>query len=72
MVHGHRRLSHRPTGVWASEQVFAEVKVDEDLGVIRVTRIVRAVAAGRVLNPKTARSQVMGAIVWGIGVALEE
>src|SRR5262249_32818562 len=42
--------------------VFAEVKVDQDLGVIQVTRIVSAVAAGRVLNPKTARSQVMGSI----------
>ncbi|HZF39758.1 MAG TPA: xanthine dehydrogenase family protein molybdopterin-binding subunit, partial [Blastocatellia bacterium] len=52
--------------------VFAEVKVDQDLGVIQVTRIVSAVAAGRILNPKTARSQVMGGIVWGIGVALEE
>ncbi|HKE05445.1 MAG TPA: xanthine dehydrogenase family protein molybdopterin-binding subunit [Blastocatellia bacterium] len=52
--------------------VFAEVKVDQDLGVIQVTRIVSAVAAGRILNPKTARSQVMGSIVWGIGVALEE
>src|SRR5207253_571728 len=52
--------------------VFAEVKVDEDLGIIRVTRIVSAVAAGRILNPKTARSQVIGGIVWGIGMALEE
>jgi xanthine dehydrogenase YagR molybdenum-binding subunit len=52
--------------------VFAEVKVDQDLGVIRVTRVVSAVAGGRVLNSKTARSQVMGGIVWGIGVALEE
>src|SRR5262245_44193910 len=52
--------------------MFAEVKVDRDLGVIRVTRVVSAVAAGRILNPKTARSQVTGGIVWGIGVALEE
>jgi xanthine dehydrogenase YagR molybdenum-binding subunit len=52
--------------------VFAEVEVDEDLGVILVTRVVSAVAAGRVINPKTARSQVMGGIVWGIGMALEE
>jgi xanthine dehydrogenase YagR molybdenum-binding subunit len=52
--------------------IFAEVKVDQDLGMIRVTRVVSAVAAGRILNPKTARSQVMGAIVWGIGMALEE
>lgn len=52
--------------------VFAEVKVDEDLGVIRVTRIVSAVAAGRILNPKTAGSQIMGGVVWGIGMALHE
>jgi xanthine dehydrogenase YagR molybdenum-binding subunit len=52
--------------------IFAEVKVDQDLGVIQVTRVVSAVAAGRILNPKTARSQVMGGIVWGIGSALEE
>jgi xanthine dehydrogenase YagR molybdenum-binding subunit len=52
--------------------IFAEVKVDEQLGVIRVTRIVSAVAAGRILNPKTAHSQVMGGVVWGIGVALHE
>ena len=52
--------------------VFAEVKVDEDLGTIHVTRIVNAVAGGRVLNPKTARSQVLGATVWGIGMALHE
>jgi xanthine dehydrogenase YagR molybdenum-binding subunit len=52
--------------------LFAEVKVDEQLGVIRVTRIVSAVAAGRILNTKTAHSQVMGGVVWGIGVALHE
>jgi xanthine dehydrogenase YagR molybdenum-binding subunit len=52
--------------------VFAEVKVDEDLGVIRVTRVVNAVAAGRILNLKTAHSQVMGGVVWGIGMALHE
>jgi xanthine dehydrogenase YagR molybdenum-binding subunit len=52
--------------------IFAEVKVDEQLGVIRVTRIVNAVAAGRILNTKTAHSQVMGSVVWGIGMALHE
>jgi xanthine dehydrogenase YagR molybdenum-binding subunit len=57
---------------YSHSAVFAEVKVDQDLGVIRVTRVVSAVAGGRILNPKTARSQVMGGIVWGIGVALEE
>jgi xanthine dehydrogenase YagR molybdenum-binding subunit len=52
--------------------VFAEVKVDEQLGVIRVTRLVNAVAAGRILNPRTAGSQIMGGLVWGIGMALHE
>jgi xanthine dehydrogenase YagR molybdenum-binding subunit len=52
--------------------VFAEVKVDEQLGVIRVTRMVSAVAAGRILNPKTAGSQILGSVVWGIGMALRE
>jgi xanthine dehydrogenase YagR molybdenum-binding subunit len=52
--------------------IFAEVKVDEQLGVIRVTRIVSAVAVGRILNTKTATSQIIGGIVWGIGMALHE
>jgi xanthine dehydrogenase YagR molybdenum-binding subunit len=52
--------------------VFTEVKIDEQLGVIRVTRVVNAVAAGRILNPKTARSQILGAVVGGIGMALHE
>ncbi|QRM32123.1 xanthine dehydrogenase family protein molybdopterin-binding subunit [Microvirga sp. VF16] len=52
--------------------VFVEVKVDEELGVIRVTRVVSAVAAGRILNTKTAGSQILGGVVWGIGMALHE
>jgi xanthine dehydrogenase YagR molybdenum-binding subunit len=52
--------------------IFAEVKVDEQLGVIRVTRVVNAVAGGRILNTKTAHSQIMGGVVWGIGMALHE
>jgi len=52
--------------------IFAEVKVDEEIGVIRVTRVVNAVAAGRILNTKTAHSQIMGGVVWGIGMALHE
>ena len=46
--------------------------MDEDLGTIHVTRVVSAIAGGRILNPKTARSQIMGAIVWGISMALDE
>jgi xanthine dehydrogenase YagR molybdenum-binding subunit len=48
------------------------VRVDADLGTIQVARLVNAVAAGRILNAKTARSQVLGGAVWGIGMALEE
>jgi xanthine dehydrogenase YagR molybdenum-binding subunit len=51
---------------------FVEVRVDEDLGSIRVARVVAAFAAGKILNPKTANNQYVGGIVWGIGMALEE
>ncbi|GAB3337129.1 xanthine dehydrogenase family protein molybdopterin-binding subunit [Larkinella ripae] len=51
---------------------FVEVEVDEDFGTVRVTRVVTAVAGGRILNPKTARSQIIGGMVWGISKALEE
>ncbi len=51
---------------------FVEVKVDEDLGTVQVTRFVGAFAAGKILNAKTARSQFIGGIVWAIGMALEE
>ncbi|MDR6448951.1 xanthine dehydrogenase family protein molybdopterin-binding subunit [Paraburkholderia sp. 22099] len=52
--------------------VFAEVRVDEALGTVRVTRVVSAVAAGRIVNPKTAANQIAGGVVWGIGMALHE
>jgi xanthine dehydrogenase YagR molybdenum-binding subunit len=52
--------------------VFAEVHVDADLGTIRVPRIVGVYDVGRVLNQKTARSQMMGGMVWGIGATFEE
>ena len=58
--------------VHAHNAAFVEVKVDEDLGTVHVTRVVNAVAAGRIINPKTARSQVLGSVVWGIGMALME
>ena len=63
---------HMKHSCYAHSAVFAEVHVDEDLGTIRVPRVVSAVAAGRILNPKTARSQMLGGVVWGIGMALEE
>ncbi|HEV7920357.1 MAG TPA: xanthine dehydrogenase family protein molybdopterin-binding subunit [Thermoanaerobaculia bacterium] len=51
---------------------FAEVSVDPDLGLVRMRRMVSAFAAGRVLNAKTARSQYLGGIIQGIGMALLE
>jgi xanthine dehydrogenase YagR molybdenum-binding subunit len=52
--------------------VFAEVKVDPDLGQVRVTRLVGAFAAGRVVNPRLVRSQYYGGMIWGISFALHE
>lgn len=52
--------------------VFVEVRVDEAFGTVRVTRVVSAIAAGRILSAQTARSQVVGGIVWGISQALHE
>jgi xanthine dehydrogenase YagR molybdenum-binding subunit len=52
--------------------VFVEVRVDEELNQVRVTRVVNAVAAGKIINPKTARSQILGGVVMGIGMALHE
>jgi len=57
---------------YAHSAVFAEVRLDEEVGMLRVARVVSAVAAGRILNPKTARSQVLGAVIGGIGMALHE
>ncbi|HMS39342.1 MAG TPA: xanthine dehydrogenase family protein molybdopterin-binding subunit [Pyrinomonadaceae bacterium] len=51
---------------------FVEVKVDEALGIIKVTRVVEATAVGKIMNPKTSHSQEMGGVVWGIGMALQE
>src|ERR1700676_3030392 len=52
--------------------VVAEVKVDPDLGQIRVTRLVGAFAAGRVINPRLVRSQIFGGMIWGMSFALHE
>jgi xanthine dehydrogenase YagR molybdenum-binding subunit len=52
--------------------VFVEVAVDPDLGETRVRRMVGAYGAGRIVNPKTARSQCIGGMIGGIGMALME
>ncbi len=59
-------------GMHAFGAHFAEVRVDAELGEVRVTRYVGAFVAGRILNPKTARSQAIGGIVYGLGMALTE
>jgi len=59
-----RRMTH--------SAVFVEVRVDEELGVVRVTRVVSAIAAGRIMNTKTATSQIVGGVVWGISQGLHE
>jgi len=51
---------------------FAEVGVDQDTGETRVRRMLGVFAAGRILNAKTARSQMIGGMTWGIGAALTE
>jgi xanthine dehydrogenase YagR molybdenum-binding subunit len=52
--------------------VFAEVKVDPDFGQIRVSRLVGAFAAGRIINPHLVRSQYYGGMIWGVSFALHE
>ena len=52
--------------------VFVEVTVDEDLGEIRVPRVVGVYGVGKLMNEKTGYSQLMGGIVWGLSLALFE
>ncbi len=56
----------------AHSAAFVEVEVDEELGVINVIRAITAVAAGKIINPKTARSQILGGMIWSISKALRE
>jgi len=61
-----------PKAIFSFSAVFAEVRVDPDLGLVRLNRFVGAYDAGRIINPKTARSQAIGGIIWGLGQALLE
>jgi xanthine dehydrogenase YagR molybdenum-binding subunit len=78
IVQGGRFLPYTPPSTGARAHAggyaahFVEVYVDPDLGTIRVARVVSAVDGGRILNPKTARSQIVGGIAMGIGMALLE
>lgn len=61
-----------PHGMMTFGAQFAEVAVDPDIGLVRVRRMVGVFAPGRVLNPKLARSQLMGGMLWGMSQALLE
>jgi xanthine dehydrogenase YagR molybdenum-binding subunit len=62
-----KKYSHQAYGAQ-----FAEVAVDGDTGEVRVRRLLGVFAAGRILNAKTARSQALGGMIWGVGNALHE
>ncbi|HWB05660.1 MAG TPA: xanthine dehydrogenase family protein molybdopterin-binding subunit [Verrucomicrobiales bacterium] len=51
---------------------FAEVKVDPDIGMVKVTRVIEVTACGKIINPKASHSQEIGGVVWGVGMALTE
>ena len=80
-----RHLDHlTEDGAWAPKQeesayamnaygaVFVEVRIDPIIRMPRVSRCVGAYSVGRIINPRTARSQAIGGIVWGLGQALLE
>jgi xanthine dehydrogenase YagR molybdenum-binding subunit len=64
--------AHSNYAMYAHGAVFAEVKVDPELGQVRATRLVGAFAAGRVINPRLVRSQYYGGMIWGVSFALHE
>lgn len=61
-----------PKAIFSFAAGFAEVRVDPDFGLVRLSRFVGAYDAGRIINPKTARSQAIGGTIWGVGQALLE
>lgn len=65
-------LERRRYAFYSFGAVFAEVRVDADTGVARVTRLCGAYDCGRLINPRTARSQLMGGMIFGLGAALTE
>jgi xanthine dehydrogenase YagR molybdenum-binding subunit len=80
---GVRQVQHGQASVTGGSQLkdriqysfgaqFAEVRVHERTREIRVPRLVGVFAAGRIVNPRTARSQLMGGMIWGVGAALHE
>jgi len=64
--------SYQKLAFFSFGAIFVEVKVDPDLGEVRVTRVVGVYDVGKILNPLLARSQLLGGITFGIGMALME
>jgi xanthine dehydrogenase YagR molybdenum-binding subunit len=76
-IEGHGKgaadpAAHSNYAMYSHGAVFAEVKVDPDLGQVRATRVVGAFAAGRIINPRMVRSQLYGGMIWGVSFALHE
>ncbi|WP_063837127.1 xanthine dehydrogenase family protein molybdopterin-binding subunit [Phaeacidiphilus oryzae] len=71
-VLGHWDPAHQDHAFHAFGAVFVEVRVDAELAIPRVSRVTGVYSAGRIVNPLTARSQMIGGISWGIGQALLE
>jgi xanthine dehydrogenase YagR molybdenum-binding subunit len=65
-------FAEKPYAMYAHGAVFAEVKVDPELGQVRATRLVGAFAAGTIINPRLVRSQYYGGMIWGVSFALHE
>jgi xanthine dehydrogenase YagR molybdenum-binding subunit len=75
LYHGHAAMTGGPKGeklAFAFGAQFVEVRVHALTGEIRAPRALGAFAAGRIMNPRTARSQLMGGIIWGLSAALHE
>src|SRR6202023_1359244 len=72
VIGDYNPVDEGPKAVFSFSAVFAEVRIDPDLGLVRLNRVVGAYDIGRVINPKTARSQAIGGVIWGTGQALLE
>lgn len=71
-VQGSLNPHLKQLSMYAFGALFAEVRVREDTGEVRVARLLGMYDAGRIVNPKTARSQLLGGMTWGLSMALHE
>jgi xanthine dehydrogenase YagR molybdenum-binding subunit len=71
-VHGSLNPHLEQVSMYTFGAQFAEVRVREETGEVRVARLLGMYDAGRIVNPKTARSQLLGGMTWGLSMALHE